>query len=48
MRERDILKDIRMIAAECGGTVSVAVRSIENAVDVAVDDEAIVSAASVI
>lgn len=48
MRERDMLKDIRTIAAECGGTVSVAVRSIENAVDVAVADDAIVSAASVI
>jgi len=44
----DVLKRVKKVIAEFGGVVSVAVRNIENAVDVSVNDDVLFSSASII
>lgn len=48
MQQPDLAQHVERLAAECGGMVSVAVRSIENAGDFALSDGEVVSSASVI
>lgn len=48
MSSEDISGPIQAIAAECGGAVSVAVRDIRNAFDLSMEDDAVVSSASII
>ena len=48
MQFSETQRKVAGIAGECGGTVSVAVRNIENAADFALNDDVVMSAASVI
>lgn len=48
MNNRDLKQRIAEIAADCGGTVCVAVRNIRNALDLSINDDIVVSSASII
>lgn len=48
MPDRDLRQQVAEIASEFGGIISVAVRSIENALDLSVNDDIVLSSASII